>query len=264
MGAMKARLALVAAVLSVLAGLSGCAGPAPTCGPGDPACLRILFIGNSYTYVNDLPGMFTSLARSKGRVVEVQSLASGGATLNDHLSDPATNERLDAMHWDYVVLQEQSTVPAVADSAEYWMFPAARSLVARIRERGEKPLFFMTWGHRDGDYYVAGYEPMQNAVTRSYLSIAGELEAPVAPVGSAWFTARRTHSEIDLWQSDGSHPSTAGTYLAACVFYATVFLDSPVGASYDAGLGSDTAGTLRGVAAETVLANPAQWGLRGS
>ena len=258
--ATMATIALVAPLA-----LAGC-GPAaaPTCGSGDDgSCLRVLFIGNSYTYVNDLPGTFAKLAQAGGHTVETDSLATGGQTLDGHLQDTATGQRLDARKWDYVVLQEQSEVPSAEASRDYAMYPAARSLVSLIRDRHETPLFFMTWAHRDGwpENGLPDYESMQRSIDDAYISIAQELDAPVAPVGVTWFVVRRQDSQIGLWQDDGSHPTTAGTYLAACVFYATIFRQSPEGLGYEGGLASETAQVLQKAAADNVLQNPAQWGL---
>jgi hypothetical protein len=255
-------LALLAPL--ALAALTGCGSVAPTCGPSDSACLRILFIGNSYTYVNDLPGTFASLAEAGGHTVETDSLASGGATLADHLADAATVPRLDSQKWDFVVLQEQSEVPSVESSREYTMYPAVRTLVGMIRQRDETPILFMTWAHRDGwpENGMPDYESMQRSIDSGYLSIAQELGVAVAPVGYTWFIVRRQDPDIGLWQDDGSHPTTAGTYLAACVFYAAIFRQNPDGLGFTDGLSADTAGTLQQAAGVNVLTNPDQWGLR--
>jgi hypothetical protein len=246
-----------------LAALSGCSGAAPTCAPGDGSCLRILFVGNSYTYVNDLPGTLASLAQAGGHTIQTDSLATGGATLSDHIADPATTPKLDSLKWDFVVLQEQSEIPAVESSREYTMYPAVRTLVDMVRKRDETPILFMTWAHRDGlpDDGMPDYESMQRSIDSGYLAIAAELLTPVAPVGVTWFVVRRENPDIDLWQDDGSHPSTAGTYLAACVFYAAVFRQSPEGLGFTDGLSSDTAAILQKAAAVNVLSNPAQWWL---
>ena len=87
---LRALPLLLAALVAAPVGLTGCSASAATCAPGDASCLRILFIGNSYTYVNDLPATFAQLARAGGHAVGTDSLASGGATLTDHLADAAT------------------------------------------------------------------------------------------------------------------------------------------------------------------------------
>jgi hypothetical protein len=143
------------------------------------------------------------------------------------------------------------------------MYPAARVLVRRIRADGTTPLFFLTWAHRDGwpEQDLNGYERMQLQITQGYLGIAQELGVGIAPVGEAWRVARRQQPALDLWQADGSHPNEQGSYLAACVFYATIFRQSPEGLTYIADLPKETAHLLQTIAATVVLKNPKRWNL---
>ncbi len=239
--------------LIVLALLTGCA-PQARCSQSPANTLRVLFIGNSYTQVNDLPATFARLACAGGHNVETAMAAEGGWTLADHAASSRTLELLAGQKWDVVVLQEQSEIPAVPTARAQVMFPAARQLVAKISAVGAKPLFFMTWGHRDGlpAYGSPDYSDMQARLYAGYMSVAGDLHAPVAPVGYAWQKAVLQY-RLDLWQADGSHPSEAGTYLAACVFYAAIFQQSPQGLAYQAGISPGTAQILQALAADTVL-----------
>jgi hypothetical protein len=231
--------------------------------PGGGACVRILFVGNSYTFVNDLPGMFADLARAGGKTVEVGMAAEGGWTLADHAGSSASLDKIKSAGWDFVVLQEQSQIPSIAQFRTGSMYPAARQLAGLAKQAGSAPLFFLTWAHRAGwpENGLADYESMQNQIGYGYLAIARELQAPVVPVGSAWLVVRRQYPALDLWQADGSHPTRTGTYLAACVFYAAVFRLSPVGLAYPADLSAETARQLQTAAAEIVLKDPGQWNL---
>jgi hypothetical protein len=83
----------------------------------------------------------------------------------------------------------------------------------------------------------------------------------VAPVGYTWYLVRQDHPEIEMWQSDGSHPTSAGTYLAACVFYAAVFRQSPAGLGFHGGVTDDQAGILQDEAGRHVLDMQAEWDL---
>ena len=113
-------------------------------------------------------------------------------------------------------------------------------------------------GPRNG---LIGYESMQDAIDFGYQAIARELGAPVAPVGIAWRAVKTQAPSLELWMNDGSHPSTAGSYLAACVFYTVLFRQSPEGLSFPAALSMGQARMLQAVAAETVLSNPQEWNL---
>ncbi len=174
-----------------LIALSGCSAE-PRCSDyPENKCTRILFIGNSYTYVNDLPGMFAALAASGKHPVETRTLAEGGWTLADHVNDKNTLPTIQSKNWDYVVLQEQSEIPAIDSSRTAGMYPAARLLVRMIEETGATPLFFLTWAHQGGDpqFGFGDYDSMQNQTVVGYLTIARELGVPVAPVGYAWWAA---------------------------------------------------------------------------
>ena len=121
----------------------GCA-PAMDCSnlQANETCTRVLFIGNSYTMVNDLPTTFMNLARSGGHKTEVGMSAQGGWMLADHVKSSDTIAKINSEKWNFVVLQEQSEVPSIQSSRTQEMFPAARVLVDDIRQIGAKTDFF--------------------------------------------------------------------------------------------------------------------------
>ena len=227
------------------------------------SCPWDLFICNSYTSTNDLSGMLAALARAGGHPIHTGMAAQGGWTLAEHLTSVQTLATLQSSKWNFVVLQEQSQIPAVEKARSQEMYPAARALVQKIRQTGAQPIFFLTWAHRDGwpENDLPVYESMQLQINQGYMAIANELITPVAPVGYAWLTAWLQDPQMNLWQADGSHPTELGTYLAACVFYAVIFRQSPENNSYQAHLPSATAHYLQSVAASTVLSDTAQWNL---
>ena len=206
---------------------------APNCGriPPDDGCTRVLFIGNSYTFVNNLPGTFASMARAHGHAVYTDMIAPGGATLADHAASREVLDKIRTGHWTWVVLQEQSQIPSIEQSRQYTMYPSARVLVDAIRSAGASPVVFATWTRRDGwpENGLPDYAAMQAQVTQGYRTIADELHALVVPVGDAWASIAADHTDIPLWQSDGSHPTVQGTFLAANVFVAALFHETPRG-----------------------------------
>ena len=215
----------------------------------------MLFLGNSYTYGNDLPELFAELARSGGHQVEFGMVAEGGWRLSDHAQSAETLDQLASTSWTFVILQEQSQIPALRAYRAREMYPAARELVSKIRENGATPILFLTWAHRDG-WPIQGmkdYVSMQMEINEGYMEIAEELDVTIAPVGSAWLTAVQQYPELNLWRDDGSHPRQQGSYLAACIFYATIFQESPIGLTYHADLSEEIAKALRDIAAKTVL-----------
>jgi len=229
----------------------------------------VLFIGNSYTGVNDLPNTFRQVALSLGDTVTTSAQTPGGYTLNGHATTPATLDAIASQPWDFVVLQEQSQLGALPfDVTDTEL--GALQLVAAIEENDEctYPVFYMTWGRQNGDDlncadfpFMCTYDGMQQGLRDNYVALAEANDAYVSPVGVAWKQVRDTHPLINLYNPDQSHPSVEGTYLAACVFYCTVFQQSCVGASFVSSVQPDTAAILQGIASAIVLDEPLTWNL---
>lgn len=228
--------------------------------------VEVLFIGNSYTASNGLPDMFERLAEEGGHGVRAEMVAPGGWRFADHVASTGpsgTIERIKGRAWDYVVLQEQSVIPSLAGTREREMYPAARGLYSEVNAIGAETIFFMTWGRRDGlpSEGHPDFSSMQRALEEGYLQIGNELNVPVAPVGIAWWKGLQGSPDLDLWVADGSHPTRVGTYLAACVFYAVIFGESPEGVDYNGGLDDDLATQLQTIAWETVQPHAELWNL---
>jgi hypothetical protein len=227
---------------------------------------QVLLVGNSYSYENDLGGMIQGLGDAGGNRVRVTTRAVGGWWMSDHAASADTVDAIESKEWDYVILQEQSIVPASEPERINSMNPSMRALNRSIQKSGASAVVYLTWGRAGGFSEVghANYSSMQDAVTTAYEKIADELVAVVAPVGVAWRQVLIEHPGLTLYQSDGSHPTRSGTYLAACVFYAALFGESPEGLEYTGGLGPGEAAIMQRIAAETVLGDPARWHLPDS
>ena len=195
----------------------------------DQRRVSVLFIGNSYTYFNNLPEMFAELAAEAGQQVKVTMAAPGGWRLKDHWEKGEALALLRKEHWNYVVLQEQSTLGVnyyvegrtrVAGDESFR--PYAKLWASEIQKAGATPVFYLTWAPRDAP-------EDQPRLNYAYFHAAREGRAIVAPAGLAWARVRQAHPEIRLFHGSGSHPSPAGTYLVACALVATVFDRTPVG-----------------------------------
>lgn len=226
--------------------------------------LQILWIGNSYTYYNDLPAMTRAIAASAGFKLQPTKITKGGERLSGHLKNPKVLKALKKGGWDYVVLQEQSTDPAQATrDVLRTTFPPAHTLdsLAKAGSSNAKVIFYMTWGHKNGNakkdtpYPMDNnYGDMQMRLKTTYLELAFENHSWCSPVGMAWQRVRHERPDLELYQPDHSHPSLTGSYLAACVFFTTIY-QKPFHASYHSDLDSDTAEYLQKVAQKTVLQN---------
>jgi hypothetical protein len=232
---------------------------------------KVLFIGNSYTAVNDLPGMVQQIALSLGDTVYKDSNTPGGYTFQLHSVNPTTVAKIKAQDWDYVVLQAQSQEPAF-DPAQVAIdtYPYADSLVKFVHDNDScsRVMFYMTWGRKKGDaancpFYpvICTYEGMQYRLRQSYLEMAINNDVQVSPVGVTWRTIRQTDSTIELYQPDESHPSLAGTYVAACTFYCSIFHKSLIGAHIPAGLDTADALYIQQIAASTVFDSLDIWNI---
>lgn len=236
---------------------------------------EVLFIGNSYTYQNNMPQMVSEIALSFGDTLIYDSNTPGGATFNMHSTNQQTLSKINQKQWDYVVLQAQSQEPSfppgqVANNT----YPYAEILVDSIHANSSctEPLFFMTWGRKYGDTSncvayppVCTYLGMQERLRTRYLEMVFLHNASCSPVGMAWKTSIAIDSALNLYSSDDSHPSIYGSYLAACTFYASIFKKSPVGSTYwPNAIDSVTAYSLQQIGSSTVLDSLTIWNIFNS
>lgn len=235
---------------------------------------RVLFVGNSYIYSNNLPDMLKQLADSTGDTLMVDQVAPGGFTLEQHSTSTATINKIQSAQWDVVILQEQSQRPSFSPGqVAADTYPYAKKLDSIIRDNNSctETMFYMTWGRKNGDaancpFYtpVCTYEGMQARLRQSYMEMAQDNSGVTAPVGAAWKVVRDSLPAIDLYSPDESHPSVHGTYLAACVFYASVFHRNPHGNTYTASLSSTDAERLQYFAGKVVMDSLDQWQQHGN
>ncbi|MDF9831396.1 M14 family zinc carboxypeptidase [Parabacteroides sp. PF5-6] len=221
--------------------------------------IRALFIGNSYTFFNEMPRMVQAIAHSTGRPLAVKQVAHGGWYLRQHAESRETLDAIKEGGWDFVVFQEQSQAPAKEKGwVQENVYPYAQALdsVRKAFNPKGKTIFFMTWGH-----HIDTYNEMQQRLAESYLEMAGRLDAWCAPVGISWKRVRKERPALSLYEADGSHPTLSGSYLAANVFYST-FFQTPYQSVYTAGLDEEEAAYLQRIAQEVVLSNLPQWNLR--
>ncbi|MGA0845716.1 MAG: SGNH/GDSL hydrolase family protein [Luteolibacter sp.] len=191
--------------------------------------LGVLFIGNSFTF--GLPEMLKRLARAEGKSIRVSELTRGGWTLAQHAEDSNVLESIRDGRWDLVVLQEQSQVPGMpVPQRDARMLNPVRMLVEQTRSGGADPVLYQTWGRRDGDTQNAqvfpndNYKAMQQRTIDGYDAISASLGGiALARVGQAWAAIHELGHGAALFSADGIHPSAAGVYLNACVFYSLCF-----------------------------------------
>ncbi|MBL4668625.1 MAG: T9SS type A sorting domain-containing protein [Flavobacteriales bacterium] len=238
--------------------------------PAQAQVTEILFIGNSYTYVNDLPLLLKNVALSFGDTIVSDQNTPGGYQLIQHSTNTTTLSKIASRNWDFVVIQEQSQKPSFSPSqVANDVYPYAQILNDSIKSNYScsESIFYMTWGRKNGDAgncasnpSICTYAGMQQRLRDSYMQMSSDNNATTSPVGAAWATVRDSFPSIELYAADESHPSIYGSYLAACVFYATLYQKSPIGSSYiPAAISLTDALSLQTVASYTVLDSLLLW-----
>lgn len=221
-GAKLAKIIMIWA--AVLLFISACTPltPPPSATPAPPD--RLLFFGNGLTSYNlGLPEHLKLLAASADSplTVEIQTLTAGTVRLKDHVESSRTAEIREGT-WDVVILQED---PHWATRDEF--FEAVRKFDKEIKAAGAHTVLFMPWERDTRIKFITTDEIAEN-----HRQIAAELGIKVAPVGLAWQRSIKERPDLELYAPDRYHPSARGTYLAACVLYATIFEMDPMGLEY--------------------------------
>jgi hypothetical protein len=187
----------------------------------EPGPITVLFIGNSYTFGNQLPDLVQEWAQEIGLDLSTEMIAKGGALLEQHAADPETLATIAEMAPTYVVLQGQSYVPLVAP---FTFYTGVAPLAQAAHAAGSTPVLFETWARQEGHSMYSseldGYDPtsMQATLREVYKKAAADNDAIYAPVGDAWEVSLGVNPELTLHSGDGSHAAMTGSYLAAAVF----------------------------------------------
>lgn len=219
-----ASLRLALFVLGVALATASCGSTAVEPAP-DPT-LRILFIGNSLTYANDLPGLVEHLARSDpSRDVVVSSVAFGDYSLEDHWNRGDAQRAIAGARWDFVVLQQG---PSALPESRALLVDYVRRFAGEVRKVSGRTAIYMVWPPMDR-------EAEWGEVTASYAAAASAVNGLLMPAGEALRAVRAAHPDITLFEGDQFHPSPAGSYGAALVIYARAAGVSPVGLTAMAG-----------------------------
>lgn len=186
--------------------------------PVPPGTKRILFVGNSLTYGNDLPAIVQALAQSRKKGLMTDSVTLGGASLEDHWNDGKARRAIARGGWDVVVLQQG---PSATEGRPILLEYGGR-FVEEIRKVKAAPAYYMVWPDR---------RRMQDfdGVSESYRMAAEEASGYCFPVGEAWRAAWRLDPDMPLYSGDGFHPTREASYLAALVMVQMLTGEPPAG-----------------------------------
>lgn len=230
---------------------------------------KVLYLGNSYVYTNDLPLQVAKMAESTGDNLIYESNSPGGCFFSGHTQNGTSISLIQQGEWDYVVLQGQSQEPSFPDVQFYSQtYPYAQQLCQMVSTYNPRShaVFFMTWGRKDGDASnclnfppLCTYEGMDSLLYLRYMIMGEDFGAWVSPVGALWHYLRDNYPEINLYSSDGSHPNEYGTYVAACCFYTIFFQKNPTAITYNSNLSSEQAQIIKDAAKTVVYDNLSLW-----
>lgn len=261
---MKLRKSISALLAAALL-LGGCGKPVEKKEEALPTDQNysVLFIGNSYTFYNKMPVIFQNVARAAGYEVETQQVVKGGYYLWKYLYIEADRALVDEQllgekKYDFVILQDNSTGSLGNNNPLFNR--AVREFDPIIRTHGAAPVLYSTWGRKTGSTTLEknGWtnESMTWDIANAYQTIGTELDIPVAHVGLAFYDVYTGDSGIELYDEDLTHPSYAGSYLAAMTLFAKMFRVDPTTIAYDGDLTPETAAVLREAARKAVFETP--------
>ncbi|VGO23053.1 SGNH/GDSL hydrolase family protein [Pontiella sulfatireligans] len=193
--------------------------------------LKVLFVGNSYTYVGAMPEILRTMAEAKGHELIYEQQTPGGRSFQQHWEEKKAVEKMKAGNFDVIVLQNQSFEP-VGDPEK--MMKYGKLLAAEVDKSGAEKLYYLTmaynapvkWMQGDSEEArkgIALLPQMHERLVESYTRLANETEGRIAPVGIAWKLAYESNPDLQLHSADHSHPTTTGAYLTSLVFYSTLF-----------------------------------------
>ena len=235
--------------------------------------LSVLFLGNSYCSVNNLPQLVQNLSASAGKTLIIDSNMPGGFTLTGHSSDPSSTAKISQGNWDYIILQEQSQIPTIDQYRYNDMYPAMANLKTMIEQYSPcaKIITYMTWGRRFGGQQCdpsntycspvfSDFNQMQDSLSSAYWQISESLNIQCAPVGESW-RAILSDTNLVLHSADNSHPNIDGSYVAALTLFSSIWKQPSLGLTYNAGITSGLAQYYQQMSDNVLFNSTNDWNL---
>ncbi|MCA6078932.1 SGNH/GDSL hydrolase family protein [Fulvivirga sedimenti] len=173
--------------------------------------IRVLFVGNSFTYYYNLPQVVSAMAKTQGLEIITRQSTVGGSNLEEHWKEQKgtrTRRLLDSLEWDYVVLNNhsRSTIDTPDEFSEY-----GKKFVDLIRSKGAEPVFMQTWGYKSNPLMIRTIIP-------KYAELSAQTGSYLVPGGELFMEARKWRPDLEMFQDD-KHPSPNGTYMLGLAFY---------------------------------------------
>ncbi|MEP4532096.1 MAG: hypothetical protein ABJ004_03350 [Cyclobacteriaceae bacterium] len=173
--------------------------------------IRVLFVGNSFTYFFNLSQVVTAMAESQDVTIFSRQSTVGGSSLEQHWKQEKgtmTRKWLDSLKWDYVVLNNHS-LSTINDPEGFLEY--SKKFVELIRSKGAEPVFMQTWGYKSNPLLI-------NTIVPSYEQLTTQSKSQLVPCGELFAEARKWRPDLELFHDD-KHPSSNGTYLLGLAFF---------------------------------------------
>lgn len=231
---------------------------------------KVLYLGNSLTYVNDVPSLVNQIAISKGDTIVWDQNTPGGYQLSQHRNDINSLSKISSNNWDIVVIQAQSQQTAFPDGQlEVDVYPACKFLADSIRRKNPctRIMYYMPAGWQYGDNSnctsfppICSYEGQFERIRNTHINMADSTDAMIIPSGVCYRRSRLSDSTIRLWSTDNVHPSLHGSYLTALSMYACFSGNTVAGSTFmPAGISTSQGYFLQVIADSVVFDSLAVW-----
>ena len=221
--------------------------------------MKVLFIGNSYTYYNELWNIVKDIYKTQGVDIEVDHHTIGGATLNqlffeDVESKKIIEDKVNNNTYDYMIIQEQSVRPVVDTQL---FFESVIKIDNICKEKNINLILYETWGRKEGcfvlDEIKRTSEQMGKELINAYSEIANKLNNKVSHVGKVFNYINKYHNDIELYTEDKSHPSYEGSLISAIVHYMTIENKTPIFTNNIFNVNEETLKLLVDIASKIIL-----------
>ena len=239
-----------------------------------PEITKILFIGNSHTNRNDIPGTIQMMAASAGDSTYSHNETQPGYTLANHSVREATLKTIDSLEWDFVILQEQGGTQAIPNfMIDTAVYKYADILIDAIKRNNShtKIILYMTHAYEEGvlsfndttwaknEPLVSTYRGMQDRIRENNIAMAEWFNVEVSPAGVMWKIFADSYPEVNLFNSDEIHPLPNGSYLLACAIYSSIYTKSPVGKFIPANVNKEEGVAMQNLVYQSLFKGKPDW-----
>ena len=171
--------------------------------------IRILFVGNSLTYVNNLPELIKEIASQDGTALSYTSFLYPDYSLEDHWNEGKVKTEIEKGGYDFVVAQQG---PSALPESQVLLLDYTKRFAELCNKNKTKLALYMVWPSKARSF------DLDNVII-SYTNAAEKTASLLCPAGLGWKYAWQTDSSLPLYSADNFHPSLAGSVLAALTVY---------------------------------------------